>query len=181
MAVTVQNKSWCTFLIIILKKVMWQNRTKKTQCNARVTFKTSGLLTSPHIGGKWAFTVQISIYAWYDFFPTSIYLSAPCLVEIFTAHHLFLCAHIHTHKTCMFVNVLHLFVLGFKSCDAATGNCTCLPGVGGTLCDRCLPHFWGMQNIKYGSNGCTRKYKNGREFVYICDLEIPKSQFWRSN
>jgi hypothetical protein len=47
---------------------------------------------------------------------------------------------------------------GFKSCDAATGRCTCLPGVGGTLCDRCLHEFWGMQNIKYGSNGCTRKY-----------------------
>ena len=43
----------------------------------------------------------------------------------------------------------------------SNGHCECLSGVGGTLCDRCLPQFWGFNLIGVGAGGafgCTRKH-----------------------
>uniref|UniRef100_A0A8C5VMH6 Agrin n=1 Tax=Microcebus murinus TaxID=30608 RepID=A0A8C5VMH6_MICMU len=33
------------------------------------------------------------------------------------------------------------------TCDAATGQCSCRPGVGGLRCDRCEPSFWNFRGI----------------------------------
>ncbi|XP_078464054.1 agrin-like isoform X1 [Lampetra planeri] len=33
------------------------------------------------------------------------------------------------------------------SCDAATAQCSCKPGVGGLKCDRCEPSFWNFRGI----------------------------------
>ncbi|KAK7579954.1 hypothetical protein V9T40_000583 [Parthenolecanium corni] len=40
------------------------------------------------------------------------------------------------------------------SCDPATGQCHCKPGVGGLKCDRCEPGFWGLPKISSGHPGC---------------------------
>ncbi|XP_030743825.1 agrin [Echinops telfairi] len=42
------------------------------------------------------------------------------------------------------------------SCDPASGQCSCRPGVGGTKCDRCEPGFWNFRGIVTdGRSGCT--------------------------
>ena len=43
------------------------------------------------------------------------------------------------------------------TCDRISGHCSCRPGVGGNLCDRCLPGYFGMPLIAKGNSGCTRK------------------------
>ena len=43
------------------------------------------------------------------------------------------------------------------TCDRISGHCSCRPGVGGNLCDRCLPGYFGMPRIAMGNSGCTRK------------------------
>ena len=43
------------------------------------------------------------------------------------------------------------------TCDRIAGHCSCRPGVGGNLCDRCLPGYFGMPLIAKGNSGCTRK------------------------
>jgi len=43
------------------------------------------------------------------------------------------------------------------SCESATSQCTCRPGVGGLHCDRCDPGYWGLQRISTGNTGCTRE------------------------
>uniref|UniRef100_A0A4X1W8R0 Agrin n=1 Tax=Sus scrofa TaxID=9823 RepID=A0A4X1W8R0_PIG len=42
------------------------------------------------------------------------------------------------------------------TCDPATGQCSCHPGVGGLKCDRCEPGFWNFRGIVTdGRSGCT--------------------------
>uniref|UniRef100_H3CZX9 Agrin n=1 Tax=Tetraodon nigroviridis TaxID=99883 RepID=H3CZX9_TETNG len=42
------------------------------------------------------------------------------------------------------------------TCDPATGQCSCKPGVGGHKCDRCEPGFWNFRGIvTEGMSGCT--------------------------
>ncbi|XP_069893156.1 agrin isoform X3 [Dipodomys merriami] len=42
------------------------------------------------------------------------------------------------------------------TCDPATGQCSCRPGVGGLRCDRCEPGFWNFRGIvTNGQSGCT--------------------------
>ncbi|XP_064446268.1 agrin isoform X5 [Mirounga angustirostris] len=42
------------------------------------------------------------------------------------------------------------------TCDPATGQCSCRPGVGGLKCDRCEPGFWNFRGIVTdGRSGCT--------------------------
>uniref|UniRef100_UPI0040387BCD agrin-like n=1 Tax=Callospermophilus lateralis TaxID=76772 RepID=UPI0040387BCD len=42
------------------------------------------------------------------------------------------------------------------SCDPATGQCSCRPGVGGLKCERCEPGFWNFRGIVTDSrSGCT--------------------------
>ncbi|XP_057412484.1 agrin isoform X1 [Balaenoptera acutorostrata] len=42
------------------------------------------------------------------------------------------------------------------TCDPATGQCSCRPGVGGLKCDRCEPGFWNFRGIVIdGRSGCT--------------------------
>lgn len=44
------------------------------------------------------------------------------------------------------------------TCDPASGQCSCKPGVGGQKCDRCEPGFWNFRGIvTEGISGCTRK------------------------
>ena len=38
-------------------------------------------------------------------------------------------------------------------CDEDTGDCVCLPGVGGTKCNQCLPNHYGMTR-----EGCKGKF-----------------------
>ncbi|XP_057605475.1 agrin isoform X2 [Hippopotamus amphibius kiboko] len=41
------------------------------------------------------------------------------------------------------------------TCDPATGQCSCRPGVGGLKCDRCEPGFWNFRGIVTdGRSGC---------------------------
>ncbi|XP_062961532.1 agrin isoform X2 [Cynocephalus volans] len=43
-----------------------------------------------------------------------------------------------------------------STCDPATGQCSCRPGVGGLKCDRCEPGFWNFRGIVTdGRSGCT--------------------------
>ncbi|KAM4651283.1 agrin isoform 2-T2 [Discoglossus pictus] len=45
------------------------------------------------------------------------------------------------------------------SCDPATGQCSCKPGVGGLKCDRCEPGFWNFRGIVTDKkSGCTPCY-----------------------
>uniref|UniRef100_A0A3Q3QEC3 Agrin n=1 Tax=Monopterus albus TaxID=43700 RepID=A0A3Q3QEC3_MONAL len=42
------------------------------------------------------------------------------------------------------------------TCDPATGQCSCKPGVGGPKCDRCEPGFWNFRGIVTEKmSGCT--------------------------
>ncbi|KAM4609928.1 agrin [Polymixia lowei] len=42
------------------------------------------------------------------------------------------------------------------TCDPASGQCSCRPGVGGQKCDRCEPGFWNFRGIvTEGMSGCT--------------------------
>ncbi|XP_075459745.1 agrin isoform X4 [Ascaphus truei] len=42
------------------------------------------------------------------------------------------------------------------TCDPATGQCSCKPGVGGVKCDRCEPGFWNFRGIVTDKkSGCT--------------------------
>ncbi|XP_059997778.1 agrin isoform X4 [Lagenorhynchus albirostris] len=42
------------------------------------------------------------------------------------------------------------------TCEPATGQCSCRPGVGGLKCDRCEPGFWNFRGIVTdGRSGCT--------------------------
>ncbi|XP_071370587.1 agrin-like, partial [Centroberyx affinis] len=42
------------------------------------------------------------------------------------------------------------------TCDPATGQCSCKPGVGGQKCDRCEPGFWNFRGIvTENTSGCT--------------------------
>ncbi|XP_054715534.1 agrin-like [Uloborus diversus] len=41
------------------------------------------------------------------------------------------------------------------TCDPASQQCPCKPGVGGLRCDRCEPGFWGLHKISEGSSGCS--------------------------
>nr|XP_045006946.1 agrin isoform X2 [Jaculus jaculus] len=42
------------------------------------------------------------------------------------------------------------------TCDPATSQCSCRPGVGGLKCDRCEPGFWNFRGIVTdGRSGCT--------------------------
>ncbi|XP_058160685.1 LOW QUALITY PROTEIN: agrin [Dasypus novemcinctus] len=42
------------------------------------------------------------------------------------------------------------------TCDPASGQCSCRPGVGGRRCDRCEPGFWNFRGIVTdGHSGCT--------------------------
>ncbi|XP_014437821.1 agrin isoform X1 [Tupaia chinensis] len=43
-----------------------------------------------------------------------------------------------------------------STCDPASGQCSCRPGVGGLKCDRCEPGFWNFRGIVTdGRSGCT--------------------------
>ncbi|KAK2105581.1 hypothetical protein P7K49_015095 [Saguinus oedipus] len=45
-----------------------------------------------------------------------------------------------------------------STCDPATGQCSCRPGVGGLRCDRCEPGFWNFRGIVTdGHSGCTHR------------------------
>ncbi|XP_036738492.2 agrin isoform X2 [Manis pentadactyla] len=42
------------------------------------------------------------------------------------------------------------------TCDPASGQCSCRPGIGGLKCDRCEPGFWNFRGIVTdGRSGCT--------------------------
>ncbi|XP_033113619.1 agrin-like [Anneissia japonica] len=41
-----------------------------------------------------------------------------------------------------------------STCDPATLQCSCKPGVGGTKCNRCEPGFWDFRGIQNGNSGC---------------------------
>ncbi|XP_064483526.1 agrin-like isoform X2 [Ornithodoros turicata] len=41
------------------------------------------------------------------------------------------------------------------TCDPASAQCACKPGVGGLRCDRCQPGYWGLHRISDGVNGCS--------------------------
>ncbi|KAJ8258866.1 hypothetical protein COCON_G00178780 [Conger conger] len=42
------------------------------------------------------------------------------------------------------------------TCDPASGQCSCKPGVGGQKCDRCEPGFWNFRGIvTENTSGCT--------------------------
>lgn len=52
------------------------------------------------------------------------------------------------------------------TCDPATGQCSCKPGVGGQKCDRCEPGFWNFRGIvTENMSGCTRKESFA---LYLC-------------
>ncbi|XP_060914530.1 agrin isoform X7 [Labrus mixtus] len=43
-----------------------------------------------------------------------------------------------------------------ETCDPASGQCSCKPGVGGQKCDRCEPGFWNFRGIvTENMSGCT--------------------------
>ena len=54
-------------------------------------------------------------------------------------------------------------VATMATAGCSNGHCECLSGVGGILCDRCLPEFWGFNLIGGGGGGargavgCTRE------------------------
>ena len=63
------------------------------------------------------------------------------------------------------------------TCDRISGHCLCRPGVGGNLCDRCLPGYFGMPRIAMGKSGCTRKinlfaHDDPLEFVNSMRLNV---------
>lgn len=41
------------------------------------------------------------------------------------------------------------------TCHPLSGHCSCLPGIGGAKCDRCMPGYWGMPRVSHGNIGCT--------------------------
>jgi len=41
-----------------------------------------------------------------------------------------------------------------ENCSISSGTCVCKQGVGGTLCDRCIPSYY-----NFSTNGCTGTYK----------------------
>ncbi|XP_035220628.1 agrin-like [Stegodyphus dumicola] len=41
------------------------------------------------------------------------------------------------------------------TCDPASQQCPCKPGVGGLHCDRCESGYWGLHKISEGNHGCS--------------------------
>ena len=73
--------------------------------------------------------------------------------------------HTHTHapytnrtpRTSFFPGTRTEGIGNHLRCNPDSGHCDCLPGVGGSACDRCLPAAWGFNLIGVGGyRGCRR-------------------------
>ena len=65
-----------------------------------------------------------------------------------------------------------------RTCQPDTGECRCRPGVGGPMCDRCNPGYWGFPKIAEGNEGCLRELKR---FNIICSEFIKYMPYYLCN